>query len=77
MQNNYRQLFDLIVEGFIQNGFEIVNRDSWIVTLRRWKLSHEFIDLKVVESEVNVFFDDIDEPSQIVTRFAYYDKGAI
>jgi hypothetical protein len=74
MQNNYRQLFDLIVEGFIQNGFEIVNRDSWITTLRRWKVVHESEDLKVVESEVNVFFDDIDEPSQIVTRFAYYNK---
>lgn len=74
MQNNYRQLFDLIVDGFIQNGFEVVNRDSWITTLRRWKLSTEFVDLKIIESEVNIFFDDIDEPTQIVTRFAYYNK---
>lgn len=81
MQNNYRQLFDLIVDGFIQNGFEIVNRDSWITTLRRWKLIHDENDLfsstsdiKVIESEVNVFFDDIDEPTQIITRFAYYNK---
>jgi hypothetical protein len=74
VQNNYRQLFDLIVDGFIHNGFEIVNRASWITTLRRWKVVHESEDLKVVESEVNIFFDDIDEPTQIVTRFAYYEK---
>ena len=72
--NNYQQLFDLIIEGFSQNGFEIVNRNSWICTMRRWKLSHEFVDLKVIESEVNIFFDSMDEPTQIVTRFAYYEK---
>jgi hypothetical protein len=70
----YKELYNLIIQGFLLQGYEISTQCSFLTTLRRWKLSNEFVDLKVVETEVNIFFDDIDEPSQIVTRFAYYNK---
>ena len=72
--NNYKQLFDVVVDGFLKNGFEIYIQNDWITTLRRWKLVHETEDLKVIETDVSIYYDNIDEPTGIITRFSYYNK---
>ena len=41
--------------------------------MRRWKLVHRTEDLKIIESVVNIFYDDEANPTQIITRFAYFE----
>ena len=50
MNKQYKELFDLTVQGFLSQGYEIYKQCDWIVTLRRWKLVHQTEDLKVLET---------------------------
>jgi hypothetical protein len=71
--NNYQQLYEMVIDGFLKNGFEIYQKSSWICSMRRWKLVHRTEDLKIIESVVNIFYDDEANPTQIITRFAYFE----
>lgn len=72
--NNYRELYQLVIDGFIKNGFEICLQNSFITTMRRWKVVHKTEDLKVIETVVNIILNDDDNPSQVLVRYAYYEK---
>lgn len=72
--NDYDQLYKLVIDGFIKNGFEIYLQNSFVTTLRRWKLVHKTEDLKIVESVVNVYLDDTENPTNVSVRFAYYER---
>jgi len=72
--NNYNDLYELIINGFLKDGFEIYQKTSWLCTMRRWKLVHEIEDLKVLETVINIFLDDEDNPTTVSVRFAYYEK---
>jgi len=74
MQNNYQQLFDLIVAMFLKEGYEVYLKTSWMVTLRRWKLVHAIEDIKILETMINVYLDDDDNPSQVMVRYSYYER---
>jgi len=74
MTKEYQQLFDVVVDGFVKNGFEISLKSSWMTTLTKWRLVQSPEDLKVVESIVNVFVDNEDEPTQIISRFSYVER---
>jgi hypothetical protein len=74
MNNPYQELFSAVVTGLVKNGFEISLQTSWMVTLTKWKLVHTTEDLKVVECIVNVFMDNEDEPTQIISRFSYVER---
>jgi hypothetical protein len=66
-------LFNLVIESFIKNGFELYDRNSFIATLRRWKLVHKTEDLKIIETSVNIILTEENEP-QILVRYSYYEK---
>ncbi len=72
--NNYHQLYESVIQGFIKDGFEIYMKTSWMCTLRRWKLVHQTEDIKVIETVINVYLDDEDNPTNVLVRFAYYQK---
>lgn len=65
-------LFNLVIESFIKNGFELYCKNSFIATLRRWKLVHQTEDLKVIETSVNIILTEENEP-QILVRYSYYE----
>lgn len=72
--NNYQQLYETIIAGFLKDGFEIYAKSSWMCTMRRWKLVHQTEDIKIVETAINIFIDDEDNPTNVSVRFAYHDK---
>jgi len=72
--NNYVQLYEAIIEGFKRDGFEIYQKSSWLCTMRRWKLVHETEDIKVIETIINIYIDDEDNPTNVLVRFAYFEK---
>jgi len=72
--NNYYQLYELIIEGFIKNGFEIYQKSSVFCSLRRWKFIHKIEDLKIVETSVNIYFDNNQKPTEVIVRFSNYEK---
>jgi hypothetical protein len=72
--NDYYQLYETVIESFIKNGFEIYQKSSVFCSLRRWKLIHKSEDLKIVESQINIYFDDKNNPSQVIVRFQHYEK---
>jgi hypothetical protein len=72
--NNYKELFNLIIKGFLLQGYEIYLQNSFVCTLRRWKLVHKTEDLKVIETDVSIYYDNMDEPTGIIARFSYYNK---
>jgi len=72
--NDYRKLFNLVIKGFLQEGYEVYKECDWLCTLRRWKLVHTTEDLKVVETMVNVIFDETEEAEQILVRYSYYER---
>lgn len=72
--NNYKQLFELVIKGFIQEGYEVYKECDWLCTLRRWKLVHQTEDLKVIETMVNVIYDETEGAEQILVRYSYYEK---
>lgn len=72
--NNYQELYESIINGFLKDGFEIYQKTSWLCTMRRWKLVHETEDLKVIETIINIFLDDEDNPTTVSVRFAYHEQ---
>jgi len=72
--NNYVQLYEAIIEGFKRDGFEIYHKSSWLCTMRRWKLVHKTEDMKVIETAINIYLDNEEEPTNVLVRFAYYEK---
>jgi hypothetical protein len=71
--NNYKELYESIITGFLKDGFEIYQKTSWLCTMRRWKVVHDTEDLKVLETVINIFIDNEDEPTTVSVRFAYYE----
>jgi hypothetical protein len=72
--NSYQQLYQAIISGFQKDGFEIYQKSSWMCTMRRWKLIHKTEDIKVIETIINIFIDDEDNPTNVQVRFSYYNK---
>jgi hypothetical protein len=72
--NNYQQLYEAVIAGFLKDGFEIYAKSSWMCTMRRWKLINQTEDIKVIETIINIFIDNEDEPTNVSVRFAYYNK---
>jgi len=72
--NNYRTLYDLIVKSFLADGYEIYKQCDWLTTVRRWKLVHEPVPFKVLETMVNIIYDQAEDAEQILVRYAYYEK---
>jgi hypothetical protein len=72
--NNYQELYECIIAGFLKDGFEIYAKSSWLCTMRRWKLTHEKEDIKILETVINIFIDDVDNPTTVNVRFAYYEQ---
>lgn len=72
--NNYQSLYEITIEGFLKDGFEIYMKSDWICTVRRWKLVHQSEDIKVIESMVNIIFDKTEGAEQILVRYSYYEK---
>lgn len=72
--NNYQELYNMVIEGFIKEGFEIYKKSSWLTSLRRWKLVHQIEDIKVIETIINVYLDDEDNPTNVLVRFAYFER---
>lgn len=72
--NKYHELYEAIIAGFLKDGYEIYAKSSWMCTVRRWKLVHKIEDIKVVETVVNIFLDDDENPTTVSARFAYHDK---
>lgn len=73
MNNKYRELFNLTIQGFLSQGYEIYKQCDWLVTLRRWKLVHKTEDIKILETMVNIIFDETEGAEQILVRFSYYE----
>ena len=69
--NNYRTLYDLIVKSFLADGYEIYKQCDWITTVRRWKLTETE---KIMETMVNIIYDEAEGAEQILVRYAYYEK---
>jgi hypothetical protein len=72
--NNYIELYETVIEGFLKNGFEIYHKSSWITILRRWKLVHQTEDLKIIDTVVNIIFDETEGAEQILVRYNFYEK---
>ena len=72
--NKCQELFDLVIESFLKNGYELYCRNSFIATVRRWKLVHRTEDMKVIETSVNIILNEEGNDPQILIRYSYYDK---
>jgi hypothetical protein len=72
--NKYNELYEAIIAGFLKDGYEIYAKSSWMCTVRRWKLVHKTEDIKVIETVVNIYLDDEDNPTNVLARFAYHEK---
>jgi len=72
--NKTNNLYDLVIESFIKNGYEISFKSSFITTVQRWKLIHKSEDIKVVETSVNIILDETEGAEQVLVRYSYYDK---
>jgi hypothetical protein len=70
----YKDLYNLVIKGFLSQGYEIYTQCSFLTTLRRWKLVHQTEDLKIVETMVNIIFDETEGAEQILVRFSYYER---
>ena len=44
----YKELYELVIQGFLLQGYEIYKQCSFLTSLRRWKLVHATEDLKVL-----------------------------
>jgi hypothetical protein len=69
--NKYKELYDLIVKSFLADGYEIYKQCDWITTVRRWKLTETE---KIMETMVNIIYDEAEGAEQILVRYAYYEK---
>jgi hypothetical protein len=72
--NDYYQLYELTIDGFIKNGFEIYQKSSVFCSLRKWKLVHQLEDIKIIETQINIYFDNNQNPSEVIVRFSYYER---
>ena len=72
--NDYQELYETIIEGFLKDGFEIYAKSSWMCTMRRWKLVHKIEDIKILETVINIYIDSEDKPTTVSVRFAYHER---
>jgi hypothetical protein len=72
--NNYKELYQIVIQGFIDQGWELYLQNSFMTSLRKWKLAHKTEDIKLMESMINIYLDDEDNPTTVMVRFAYYSK---
>jgi hypothetical protein len=72
--NNYQELYEAVIAGFLKDGFEIYAKSSWMCTMRRWKLVHKTENIKVIETMINIYLDDEDNPTTVAVRFAYFEQ---
>ena len=72
--NNYHSLFETVIKGFLQDGYEIYKQCDWLCVLHRWKLVHKTEDIKILETMVNIIFDETEGAEQILVRFNYHEK---
>lgn len=72
--NNYKELFDLTVKGFLLQGYKIYQQCDWLVTLTFWKIIYQNNDMKKIEIRVNIIFDETEGAEQVLVRYSFYEK---
>jgi hypothetical protein len=62
-----------IVKGFELQGYEVYLESSWMITMRRWTSVNISGDTKTITAQINIYYDNEEQPTQISVRYSYVD----
>jgi len=71
MIEHYKQLMKDIVKGFELQGYEVYLTSSWMITMRRWTSINIDGQTKTLTAQINIYYDDDENPTQISVRYSY------